>query len=110
MAQKIVTLYTDDLTGNESGDVQTHTFALDGVNYQIDLVPDNYDRLFEALEPFIVKGRKVGRDKKVAKPREQLEARPSAVDMRSWARQEGYEVSDRGRVPANVREAYQKAH
>ncbi|MGW6402532.1 histone-like nucleoid-structuring protein Lsr2 [Streptomyces sp. NPDC055134] len=109
MAQKIVTLYTDDLTGNESEEVRTHSFALDGVNYEIDLVPDNYDKLFEALEPFISKGRKVSRTKGMARPRRQLPAEPSAGDMRAWARQAGYEVSDRGRVPASVREAYQKA-
>jgi Lsr2. len=63
MAQKIVTVYTDDLTGAESEEVQTHTFSLDGVNYEIDLVSDNYDKLFEALAPFIEKGTQAQPDK-----------------------------------------------
>lgn len=51
MVQKTVTVYTDDLTGAESDEVRTHAFSLDGVSYEIDLVSDNYDKLFEALAP-----------------------------------------------------------
>jgi hypothetical protein len=110
MAQKIVTVYTDDLTGAESAEVQTHTFALDGVNYEIDLVSDNYDKLFEALAPFIDKGRKLGRTKSAARPRRASTEGPSAEKLRVWARENNYQVNDRGRVPASIREAYEKAH
>ncbi|MEU3795633.1 histone-like nucleoid-structuring protein Lsr2 [Streptomyces fructofermentans] len=109
MAQKVVTVFTDDLTGADSDEVSTHTFSLDGVNYEIDLVPDNYDRLYEALAPFIGKGRKTGRTRGAGRPRRDTAGGPSAEEMRVWARANGYEVHDRGRVPATVREAYEKA-
>lgn len=110
MAQKIVTVYTDDLTGAESEDVRTHTFSLDGVNYEIDLVSDNYDKLFEALAPFIDKGRKLVRAKGTGRPRKAPADGPSAEELRAWAREHNYQVNDRGRVPASIREAYEKAH
>ncbi|MGW1729239.1 histone-like nucleoid-structuring protein Lsr2 [Streptomyces sp. NPDC002306] len=110
MAQKTVTVYTDDLTGTASDEARTHTFALDGVNYEIDLVPDNRDKLYEALAPFIDKGRKTGRAKGVAQPRKAPTEGPSADALRAWARENGFEVQNRGRVPASVREAYGKAH
>ncbi|MFD8227478.1 Lsr2 family protein [Streptomyces massasporeus] len=110
MAQKIVTVYTDDLTGEESQEVQTHAFSLDGVNYEIDLVADNYDQLFQALAPFIEKGRKIGRTRGAARSRKASAEGPSAEELRTWARDNNYQVNDRGRVPASIREAYEKAH
>ncbi|MFF4541906.1 Lsr2 family protein [Streptomyces aureus] len=110
MAQKIVTVYTDDLTGAESDEVQTHTFSLDGVGYEIDLISDNYDKLFEALAPFIEKGRKTGRTSRTGKARKAPAEGPSPEELRAWARENDYQVSERGRVPAAIHEAYRNAH
>ncbi|MCW1100149.1 Lsr2 family protein [Streptomyces sp. RS2] len=110
MAQKIVTVYTDDLTGEESAEVQTHTFSLDGVNYEVDLVSENYDKLFDALAPFIDSGRKVGRTKTSRRTGKEAVDGPTAEELRAWARENNYQVNDRGRVPASIREAYEKAH
>ncbi|MER7743333.1 Lsr2 family protein [Streptomyces sp. NPDC096538] len=110
MAQKIVTVYTDDLTGKESDEVQTHTFSLNGVNYEIDLVSENYDKLFDALAPFIHSGRKTGRGKASGRSRREAVNGPSAEELRAWARKNNYPVNDRGRMPASIREAYDKAH
>ncbi|MCX4912804.1 Lsr2 family protein [Streptomyces sp. NBC_00687] len=110
MAQKIQTIYIDDLTGNESEEVNTHVFSLDGVAYEIDLVPENYDKLYEALGPFIDKGRKQGRVKGAPKARKAPDGGPSAEEVRAWARGQGIEVNDRGRVPSTVREQYEAAH
>ncbi|MFE3270346.1 Lsr2 family protein [Streptomyces sp. NPDC059215] len=107
MAQKITTIYFDDLSGNESEEVSTHVFSLDGVTYEIDLVPENYDRLYDALAPFIEKGRKTGRAKALTRPRKTSEGGPSAEAIRAWARENGVEVSPRGRIPATVREQYE---
>ncbi|MFE7441026.1 Lsr2 family protein [Streptomyces chartreusis] len=109
MAQKIVTVYTDDLTGKESDEVQTHTFSLDGVNYEIDLVSENYDKLFEALAPFIGSGRKVGRTKSAGRSRKPAADGATAEEVRAWARKNNYQINDRGRVPSSVREAYERA-
>ncbi|SEC16664.1 Lsr2 family protein [Streptomyces sp. 2314.4] len=106
MAQKIVTIYTDDLTGEESSEAATHTIALDGVTYEIDLGPDSYDKLLEAVGPFLKAGRKTGRARKLRKGA--VSGDDTAV-IRAWAKENGYQVNDRGRVPADIREAYQKA-
>ena len=110
MAQKIVTIYTDDLTGAASDEVSTHMFSLNGVNYEIDLTPENYDKLDAALRPFIESGRKQGRTKVTAQVRRNAADGPSAEEVRAWARENGFEVNDRGRVPREIREAFEAAH
>ncbi|MFE5139012.1 Lsr2 family protein [Streptomyces fagopyri] len=109
MAQKTITVYTDDLTGKEHPEISTHEFSLNGVKYEIDLSPDSYDELADALARFIQAGRKTGRTR-VSKGRKADADGPSAVEMRTWARSNGFEVNDRGRVPANIRVAYEQAN
>ncbi|MEU2718761.1 Lsr2 family protein [Streptomyces sp. NPDC007205] len=110
MAQKVVTVYTDDLTGTESDEVSTHRFSLNGVQYEIDLTPESYDKLDEALRPFIEKGRKTGRVKGTGSTRRAPADGPSAEEVRAWARKNGYEVNDRGRVPREIHTAFEAAH
>ncbi|MYU55051.1 MULTISPECIES: histone-like nucleoid-structuring protein Lsr2 [Streptomyces] len=107
MAQKVITIYTDDLTGEETSEAATHTLSLDGVTYEIDLGPDSYDQLLEAVAPFTKAGRKKGKGRK---PRSASASSEDTAAIRAWAKQAGYEVNDRGRVPADIREAYAKAH
>ncbi|MFF4952818.1 Lsr2 family protein [Streptomyces chattanoogensis] len=109
MAQKIVTLYIDDLTGEEAQEAATHTFSLDGVSYEIDLGPESYEQMLQAFGPFIKASRKVGRTRKPSKATTGA-SRDDSAAIRAWAKEAGYDVSDRGRVPADVREAYDKAH
>ncbi|MFG2228066.1 Lsr2 family protein [Streptomyces sp. NPDC048644] len=106
MAQKIVTIYTDDLTGEESSEAATHTLSLDGVTYEIDLGPDSYDQLLDAMAPFTKVGRRTG---KARKPRNAAASSEDTAAIRAWAKENGYSINDRGRVPADIREAYQKA-
>jgi hypothetical protein len=53
MVQKVVTSYTDDLTGEESDEISTYTVTVNGVGVRIDLTPDSFDKLMEALRPFL---------------------------------------------------------
>jgi hypothetical protein len=116
VAQKVQVLLVDDLDGGEAN--ETVTFALDGVAYEIDLKSKNADRLREALAPFVDKGRKQsGRlsSSRGGRGRAAGGARPSGggadtAKIRAWAKDNGFTVNDRGRVPSNVREAYEKAH
>ncbi|MEV7004718.1 Lsr2 family protein [Streptomyces sp. NPDC093982] len=110
MAQKVVTVYTDDLSGTESDEVSTHRFSLNGIEYEIDLTPENYDKLDAALRPFLEKSRKVGRTKYTSSARKGPVSGPSAEEVRAWARENGLEVNDRGRVPREIREAFEAAH
>ncbi|MFH8349204.1 Lsr2 family protein [Streptomyces sp. NPDC018045] len=113
MAQKIVTIYTDDLTGEESTEVATHSLSVDGIAYEVDLAPDSYDKLLEAIGPFLKAGRRTGRVKAGAGARKASGAASGSGEtakIRAWAKENGYEVNERGRVSADIREAYQNAN
>jgi hypothetical protein len=115
MAQKVSVQLVDDLDGSEA--VETVTFGIDGVNYEIDLSEANASRLRESVSPFVGSGRKVGGG---AGRRRTAGARPqrsagggSSVDtntVREWARANGYQVADRGRIKSDVIAAYQAAN
>ncbi|MEV6840289.1 Lsr2 family protein [Streptomyces sp. NPDC051133] len=113
MAQKVVTTYVDDLTGEESSDIATHSILIDGAGVEIDLTDENYEKLLELLNPYIQAGgtrriRGAAKAKGKAKASPGSEANSSAI--RAWAKDNNIEVNDRGRVSAAVREAYDKAH
>ncbi|MFJ4806725.1 histone-like nucleoid-structuring protein Lsr2 [Streptomyces murinus] len=111
MARKIMTVYTDDLTDTQSDEVSTHRFSLNGVQYEIDLTPESYDKLDAALRPFIEKGRKVKRVRGTENSRQsQPIGGAKAEEVRAWARENGYEVSNRGRVPREIHVAFEAAH
>ena len=110
MAQKVQVLLVDDLDGGEAD--ETVTFALDGKSYEIDLNTVNADKLRDALEPFTKGGRRTGGRASGGRGKARV-ASGSGQDtakIRAWAKENGYEVNDRGRVPATVREAYEKAN
>ncbi|WP_431962046.1 histone-like nucleoid-structuring protein Lsr2 [Actinacidiphila sp. bgisy160] len=112
MAQKVQVLLVDDLDGGEAD--ETVTFALDGVTYEIDLTTDNADKLRGLLGPYVDKGRRTGgragRGRAVKGAARGGATSQDTAKIRAWAKEEGYEVNDRGRVPAQIREAYEKAH
>ena len=106
MAQKTQIILVDDIDGSEA--TQTVTFALDGVNYEIDLNDDHAAALRETVEEWKarrVSGRRIRR-RAGAAPRTASDTQK----VREWARANGYEVSDRGRIPASIREAYDAAN
>lgn len=110
MAQKVQVLLVDDLDGGEAD--ETVTFALDGKSYEIDLTTANADKLRGLLEPYLKGGRRTG-----GRAGGRGKARPVAASggqdtaaIRAWAKENGFEVNDRGRVPASIREAYEKAN
>lgn len=115
MAQRVQVILEDDLDGGSAD--ETVTFALDGVAYEIDLKSANADKLRGLLAPYVEKGRKQsGRLAGARRPGRGGAARPSGggapdtAKIRAWAKEQGMEVNDRGRVPSNVREAYEKAN
>ena len=112
MAQKVHVVMVDDLDG--SGADETVTFALDGTTYEMDLSSANAAGLREALAPYIGSARKVrGRrdgSRSSGGRRRGSAGSPTPAEIRSWAREHGYQLSDRGRVPAEVRTAYDAAH
>lgn len=111
MAQKVHVILVDDVDGGAAD--ESLTFALDGINYEIDVSSANAEAIREALSPWIeharrIGGRATGRGR-AAKSRPAVE-RIDMSDVRAWARENGYQVSDRGRVSGEVRAAYEAAH
>jgi hypothetical protein len=104
MATKVLTTLQDDIDGSKA--TQTIRFALDGIEYEIDVSDRNANRLRNSLGDFIAHGRKVGgrRARKTA-PSSQVDTRA----VRKWAKANGIEVSSRGRIPAEVVERYKAA-
>jgi hypothetical protein len=106
MAQRVEVVLIDDVDGGEA--TETVGFALDGTNFEIDLSEANANRLRDALAPWVAHARRVrGNSQRLSRP-----AGPGASshDIREWAQSQGLPVSRRGRVPAEVRSAYEDAH
>jgi hypothetical protein len=107
MAKQVLTQLVDDLDGGPA-DYADFTFALDGKTYEIDLSKENVIRLEGLLDEFIVAARRVRKQGPAKQP-----TRPASRDreqtraVREWARRNGLEVADRGRIPASVVEAYE---
>ena len=123
MARRIVHQLVDDLDGTvlEVGSGETVLFSLDGTAYEIDLTDENAAALRAALAPFIAAARSVsaraGGGTRNASTggggssrRQKRSGQRDYAPVREWAAQNGYTVSERGRVPASVLEAYDAAH
>lgn len=106
MAQVVKTIVTDDISGTEGA--QTVHFGLDGVQYEIDLTPEHEAQLRDALTEFVAHARKV----RGSGPRKRQYVKASGqrmAEIREWARANGYEVADRGRIPAAILDHYNAA-
>ncbi|HLT61498.1 MAG TPA: Lsr2 family protein [Microlunatus sp.] len=112
MAQRVQVILEDDFDGGKAD--ETVTFGLDGVDYEIDLSAKNAKALRSALDPYVSVARRTGGRRRRAMTTRAVAAksgaRGSTSEIRAWAVEQGYEVSSRGRVPAEIREAYEKAH
>ena len=126
MAQRTQVILVDDVDGGEAD--ETVTFAIDGVTYEIDVSQQNAESLREAFAPWVGHARRVGgRSSNRARATSAPASGPAAPkssgsrsargggrenlsEVRAWARENGFQVSDRGRVSAEVMAAYEKAH
>ena len=102
MAQKVHTLYVDDLDGSEAEG--TIRFGLDGTEYEIDLNAKHAQELRDVLARYVTAGRRV-RASTSQSSRSGRKAQPNALnttEIREWAKAQGIEVKDRGRIPAEL--------
>ena len=107
MAQKVHIVLIDDI--DQSDAEETVTFGLDGKEFAIDLNKKNARSLRDALAPYVAHARPVsGRGSRRSSSKAAGGAAPS--EIRAWARENGFDVPERGRVAAEVREAYAAAH
>ncbi len=108
MAQKVQVLLVDDIDEGKAD--ETVQFGLDGVSYEIDLSAKNAGKLRNSLAGYVGAGRRVNRSgRRRGRSRASENGAGSAREVREWARANGYEVSDRGRVSAEITEAYRAA-
>lgn|SRR5688500_5630966 len=106
MAQKVNIVLVDDIDGSDAS--ETVSFGLDGASYEIDLNDKNAAALRDSLAGYLGHARKVTTSR--GRKTKSVTSGPSARELRDWARSNGYEVSDRGRVPSDVRDAFEAAH
>ena len=107
MAKKVVTTLIDDLDGGRAD--ETVRFGFEGAEYEIDLSGKNGLKLRKALEPYLSAATKVGRTgngRVVGRAVRAGGSRDENAAIRAWAQQNGHEVSERGRIPTAVIEAY----
>ncbi len=107
MAQQIQTLIIDDIDGGEAAG--TVRFALDGVEYEIDLSTEHTDELHTALGTFVDHARKVSGARRAAQVGRRNGSAIDTHKVREWAREKGIEIKERGRVPANIVAQYREA-
>jgi hypothetical protein len=101
VAQKIQTLFIDDLDGSAAEG--TVRFGLDGTEYEIDLNAGHAKELRDALARYVDAARRVGSVRRPLRGgRRGVAGDLNAVEVREWARAQGIEVKDRGRVPADL--------
>lgn len=106
MARKVTVTLTDDTDATLRAD-ETVRFALDGVEYEIDLSNSNASRLRTALAPYAENGRRVGGRVNRGRPTAGVTPKSDTDAVRAWARENGHTVADRGRIPQTIIEAYE---
>src|SRR6186713_872533 len=104
MAKKVTVTLVDDFDGEGAAD-ETVEFGLDGVSYEIDLSSKNASKLRNDLKQWVDAGRRVGGRRR---GRSAGSGRGRAA-IREWARRNGHNVSTRGRIPADVIDAFHAA-
>lgn len=114
MARRIVHQLVDDIDGSvlEVGEGETVHFSLNGASYEIDLNAAHVEELRKAFEPYISAGRRAGSSgsARTSSPRKRPTRNPEVAAIRAWANSNGYTLSERGRIPGPVVEAYNAAH
>lgn len=110
MAQKLTLI--DDLDGSPiEGDGGTVTFSIEGANYEIDLSAENTAELRRVFEKYVDAGRRVRNGNAGSPAPARAKSDPERLKaIREWAAKNGHNVSERGRIPAEVQKAYDDAH
>ena len=113
MAQRVVVKLVDDLDGTEA--TTTVKFSVEGRAYELDLNDENLRLFRESADRWIAHARPIGRAKVTGKgggkgmgPARRDRAQTEAI--RAWAKEAGLPVSDRGRIPGDIVEAWGRAH
>lgn len=116
MARRIIHQLVDDIDGTvlDIGDGETVLFSLDGIAYEIDLSDRNVQAFRDALAPYVAAARSISGSRRASSGGGNSQRRRTGqvnyAPIRAWAKDNGFTLSERGRVPASVLEAYEAAH
>lgn len=111
MAQKVQTILVDDIEGTEITDGgQTVEFAVDGVSYEIDLNDKNAAKMRETFQFYTDHGRRTGGRRQTGSGGSARTEKAQLDAIRRWARENGHQVSDRGRIKKEIVDAFEAAH
>ena len=117
MSSRTVITMIDDLDGTTGDEVTTVSFGIDNDRYEIELSPENLAALEEVFAPYIAAGRIKSRrrtpqdvpvrSQKPTTNSERARQRKQNKRIRTWARQQGWDLGNRGRIPEEVMAAYE---
>lgn len=115
MAKKIIEKFFDDIDGSEMPEPNTVRFGIDGTEFEIDLTGKNEDALRKVLAPYITAGRPVRAERPQgrrggARGVSRAMTREKSGEIRRWAKSNGLQVSERGRIGENVIRQFEAAH
>ncbi|MGP4033627.1 histone-like nucleoid-structuring protein Lsr2 [Pseudarthrobacter sp. 1C304] len=108
MARKVHVQLIDDISGEDAQ--ESVRFALDGVEYEIDLAEENAVGLRKAMETYIAHGRRIRSSSAAQGGRVTTSNREQTQRIREWAEANGYNPSARGRISQDIMKAYDEAH
>lgn len=110
MAQKVqITLLCDLDDGNVEADETLH-FSLGDTTYEVDACGKHAQQIRDGLEPFVAHARKTSSASSSRRRQRTAAGRDQTASVRSWAKDHGIQVNDRGRIPASVVKEYEAAH
>jgi hypothetical protein len=110
VARQVAAVSCRVIHGSEA--VETIQFSIDGARYEIDLNAKHAKKLRDGIAKFVGGARKVsGTTKRPGRSRHSVRhSREHLQAVRDWARRQGYELSDRGRVPAAIMAEFDASH
>ena len=108
MARTTVIVLEDDLDGGTA--TEQLAFSIDGAEYEIDLNEANAQRLRTLLDPYMAAGRRKGGRQRRNAAAATRRGPKQLQEIRDWARSNGHNVADRGRIPQSVLDSYAEAN
>jgi hypothetical protein len=110
MAQKVQVMLLCDLDdGNVDAD-ETLQFSLGNAAYEVDVCAKHAQQIRDGLQPFVAQARKTGAASSGRRRQRTAGTRQETAGIRSWAKDHGIQVNERGRIPASVVKEYEAAH
>ena len=110
MAQKVQVMLLCDLDDNNVDAAETLQFSLGNAAYEVDVCAKHAQQIRDGLQPFVAQARKTGTASSGRRRQRTAGTRQETAGIRSWAKDQGIQVNERGRIPASVVKEYEAAH